>query len=95
MILGIYYFGQDERVRDEAAVKRALQESCRWVLEHGFTDVVIEVNNEADVSRYEHEILSLVFAPFIRVCAGQSHQSRHFSESGFDQPESQETGGED
>ncbi len=56
-ILGIFYFGQDERVQDEDAVKRAVEESCSWVMENGFKNVVIEVNNEVDVPRYEHEIL--------------------------------------
>ncbi len=57
-VLGIYYFGQDERVRDETAVKRAVEESCSWVLESGFKNVVIEINNECDIPRYEHEILT-------------------------------------
>lgn len=56
-VLGIFYFGQDERVRDEAAVMRAVENTCSWVLESGFANVVIEVNNECDVPRYEHEIL--------------------------------------
>ena len=58
VILGIFYFGQDERVRDEKAVKRAVEETCAWVLGRGFTNVTIEVNNECDVPRYEHEILT-------------------------------------
>ena len=56
-VLGIFYFGQDERVRDETAVRRAVEESCSWVLEKGFANVVIEVNNECDVPRYEHDVL--------------------------------------
>lgn len=56
-VLGIFYFGQDERLQDEEAVKRAVEEACSWVLEHGFNNVVIEINNECDVPRYEHEIL--------------------------------------
>lgn len=56
-VLGIYYFGQDERVQDESAVIHAVEESCSWVLAQGFENVVIEVNNESDVPRYEHEIL--------------------------------------
>jgi hypothetical protein len=57
VILGLFYFGQDERLRDEATVKKALDIGVNWVLEHGFTNVLIEVNNECDVPRYEHEIL--------------------------------------
>ena len=57
VVLGIFYFGQDERLRDEAAVRRAVEETCGWVLQEGWRNVVIEVNNECDVPRYEHEIL--------------------------------------
>ena len=57
VILGLFYQGQDERLRDEDAVRRAVNEACCWVLDQGYTNVVIEVNNECNVSRYEHEIL--------------------------------------
>src|SRR5687767_7132823 len=55
-ILGIFYFGQDQRLTDEAAVKRAVDESVDWVLGRGYTNVLIEVNNECNV-RYDHAIL--------------------------------------
>lgn len=57
IILGLFYQGQDERVRDEAAVRHAIQNACGWVLEQGYTNVVIEINNECN-TRYEHEILT-------------------------------------
>jgi hypothetical protein len=56
-ILGIFYFGQDERLHGEAAVLRAVDETARWVLERGYGNVMIEVNNECDVPRYEHAVL--------------------------------------
>jgi hypothetical protein len=56
VILGVFYFGQDERVRDEAAVKRALDNAIDWVLDRGYRNVLIEVNNECNV-RYDHDIL--------------------------------------
>src|SRR5262245_3475345 len=56
-ILGVYYFGQDERLADEAAVRRGVEETVRWVLERGYTNVLLEVNNETNVRRYEHPIL--------------------------------------
>jgi len=55
--LGYFYFGQDERVKDEESVKAAVNNATRWVLEKGYTNVLIEINNESDVPRYEHEIL--------------------------------------
>ncbi len=56
VILGIFYFGQDERLMDEAAVKRALDNATDWVLDRGYRNVLIEVNNECNV-RYDHDIL--------------------------------------
>lgn len=57
VILGIFYFGQDERVKDEAAVIRAVDATVDWVLQRGDRHVLIEVNNECDVKKYDHEIL--------------------------------------
>src|SRR6266542_6934909 len=39
VILGIFYFGQDERLIDEAAVKRALDNATDWVLDRGYRNV--------------------------------------------------------
>ncbi|MBI1901441.1 MAG: hypothetical protein HYS13_10070 [Planctomycetia bacterium] len=56
VILGVFYFGQDQRLKDEAAVLRALDGAVDWVLERGYKNVLIEVNNECNV-RYDHAIL--------------------------------------
>lgn len=56
VVLGYFYFGQDQRLTDEAAVLRAVDETTRWVLENGWRNVIIEVNNECNVS-YDHAIL--------------------------------------
>jgi hypothetical protein len=55
-ILSVFYFGQDQRLTDEAAVKRALGNAVSWVLDRSYTNVIIEVNNECNV-RYDHAIL--------------------------------------
>lgn len=57
VILGIFYFGQDEHLKDEAAIIRALDNGVNWVLERGYQHVLIEVDNECDVPRYERPIL--------------------------------------
>ena len=57
VILGIFYFGQDERVKDEAAVKKAVDNTVDWVMDNGYRNVLIEVDNECNVTRYDHEIL--------------------------------------
>ena len=57
VILGYFYFGQDERVRDEAAVIRAVDNVTHWIFDQGYTNVLVEVNNECNVQRYIHDIL--------------------------------------
>lgn len=57
VILGIFYFGQDERVADEAAVIRAVDHTIDWILARGDRHVLIEVNNECNVQKYDHAIL--------------------------------------
>jgi hypothetical protein len=57
VILGLFYFGQDQRLRDEAAVVRAVDNTAAWILDSGWRNIVIEVNNECNVPRYDHEIL--------------------------------------
>jgi hypothetical protein len=57
VILGYYYFGQDERLKDEEAVKRGVDKATQWVLEKDFRNVLIEVNNECNVAKYDHAIL--------------------------------------
>lgn len=57
VILGYFYFGQDERVLDEAAVIRAVDTITHWILDQGYTNVLVEVNNECNVQRYVHDIL--------------------------------------
>lgn len=56
VLLGIFYFGQDERLDDEPAVARGVENAVRWVLDKGYRNVLIEINNECDV-RYDHAIL--------------------------------------
>ena len=36
-IVGCFYFGQDQRVKDEAAVKRAVDNTTNWLLDSGLS----------------------------------------------------------
>lgn len=56
VILGYFYFGQEPRMESEAAVIRACDEATDWVLQQGYTNVVIEIANESDI-RYKHAII--------------------------------------
>ncbi len=57
VILGYFYFGQDQNVADEAAVIRAVDKLTLWLLENGYGNVLVEINNECDVRSYDHDIL--------------------------------------
>lgn len=58
VILGYYYFGQDENMKDEAAIVHGVDNMTNWLLDTGLENVMVEVNNECDVPLYEHEILT-------------------------------------
>ncbi|MBX2843157.1 MAG: hypothetical protein KTR26_15415 [Flammeovirgaceae bacterium] len=55
-ILGLFYFGQDERLKDEQAVKSAVDNVINWLFDHDYKNILIEVNNEC-TGAYEHAIL--------------------------------------
>ncbi len=57
VILGYFYFGQDQRLKDEAAVVKATGSTTQWILERNFRNVIIEVNNECNAKSYDHAIL--------------------------------------
>ena len=56
-IVGYFYFGQDQRVKDEAAVRRVVVNATKWLLDRDYRNVLVEINNECDVRAYDHEIL--------------------------------------
>jgi hypothetical protein len=56
VIVGYFYQGQDERLRDEPAVIRAVDEATEFLLAGGWRNVLVEINNECN-TRYEHPIL--------------------------------------
>jgi hypothetical protein len=63
-IVGLFYFGQDERLADEQAVIRGAENAVDWLLDRGYSNVLVEVANEVNVPRYEHPIL----------CADRCHE---------------------
>jgi hypothetical protein len=56
VILGYFYFGQDQWLKDEAAVIRATDNASQWIFDRGYRNVLVEINNECNV-RYHHGIL--------------------------------------
>jgi hypothetical protein len=57
VILGLFYFGQDQRLADEAAVLRAVDTVASWILTKGYRHVLLEIDNECDIASYDHEVL--------------------------------------
>jgi hypothetical protein len=55
-ILGYFYFGQDQRLRHETAVRDAVDHATGWLLDAGYRHVLVEINNECNV-RYDHDVL--------------------------------------
>jgi hypothetical protein len=56
VILGVFYFGQAQRVAGEAAIRRAVDETVDWIFDRGYEHVLLEINNECNV-RYAHPLL--------------------------------------
>ncbi len=49
VILGYFYFEQDDKIIDETAVITAVENATRWVLNKGYKNVILEINNECNV----------------------------------------------
>ncbi|MEM1134477.1 MAG: hypothetical protein AAGI07_01470 [Bacteroidota bacterium] len=57
VILGYFYFGQDQFLTDEKAIINAVDKTTEWLINKGYRNILIEVNNECNVKKYDHEIL--------------------------------------
>ncbi|MFW5992159.1 MAG: hypothetical protein ACOCQN_03110 [Halanaerobiaceae bacterium] len=59
VILGYFYFGQDGIFPGDREIKRAVENATNWILDKGYTNVLIELDNECDVTEhYTHQILT-------------------------------------
>ncbi|WP_422083601.1 hypothetical protein [Ulvibacterium sp.] len=57
VILGYFYFGQDQYLEDESATLNATDNMTHWILKKGYRNVLIEINNECN-GPYDHDILT-------------------------------------
>lgn len=57
VILGYFYFGQDQHLKDEKAILAATDNMTQWLLDKDYRHVLVEVANECDLDFYHHEIL--------------------------------------
>ena len=56
-MVGLFYFGQDERLKDEQAVKNAVDNAVNWILDKGYDNILIEIANECNNSKYDQDII--------------------------------------
>ena len=57
VILGCYYQRQDQVLEDKRAVRAGVVNVVAWILEQGFTNVVLEIANEFPHGGFDHEVL--------------------------------------
>jgi hypothetical protein len=57
VVLGIFYFGQDERIADEKAIIKAVDNTIDWLGEKNYRHILIEICNETGNTKYDHNIL--------------------------------------
>jgi len=55
VILGFFYQGQERQMADEHAVVRAADAATDWLIEKGYTHVLVEVANEADNAGFKYD----------------------------------------
>lgn len=77
IIVGYYYFGQDKYMADEEAIKRGTINASKWLLETGFENILIEVNNESDIPHYAYDILMPARVhELVALVRGVTHEGR-------------------
>jgi hypothetical protein len=57
VIVGYFYFGQDQRLENDAAVRRAVRDATEWLLRRDYRHVLVEIANECDNRRYEQPLI--------------------------------------
>ena len=78
VILGLFYFGQDGRIADEAAVKNGVERAVDWLTEKYYRNVLLEIDNECDVKACHHAILKADRVHELIALARQRAESKHF-----------------
>ena len=58
VILGYFYFGQDRRLANEAAVIYGAKAATDWLVEKGYTNVLVEIGNEVNI-RYLRQTIQV------------------------------------
>jgi hypothetical protein len=84
VILGYFYVAQAAHFDDEAAILRATTNATRFVLDHGWRNILIEIDNECDVG-FRYPILKpdRVSELITRVQSMHSHGRRLLAGTSF------------
>ena len=56
-MLGFFYFGQDQHLSGDDAVRAAVVNATRWLIDQGYANVLIEIANECDNRAYEQPLI--------------------------------------
>jgi hypothetical protein len=56
-IVGFFYQAQERRMDDEPSVIRAAEAAIDWLIDKGYTNVLVEVANEADNAGFTHDVI--------------------------------------
>ena len=67
VILGYFYFGQDKTMSGADGIREGTRNATQWLLERGFENVLVEIDNECNVPEYTqilklpqvHELIAL------------------------------------
>ncbi len=57
VIVGYFYFGQDQRLANDAAITHAVSEATSWLLKKGYRHILIEIANECDNRQYDQPLI--------------------------------------
>jgi len=75
--LGVFYFGQDQVLENDKAIRRALRNTVEFVLSRQYRNVLLEVANECNNRKYDHDLLRPELIPLlIREAQGITYMRR-------------------
>jgi len=78
-IVGLFYFGQDGRLKDEEAVRSAARNAVAFLHDTGRRNILIEIANACDAPNYDHAILRPErIVELIRAVRGLERDGRRF-----------------
>lgn len=78
VILGLFYFGQEHRLENEAAIYRAIDHALHWLFKRDYHHILIEINNECNVRYRQPMLMPDGVDQLIRYAQGITYNDRRF-----------------